>query len=740
MFIAHTYDCDCCGKRERKRKLFVSKAKADEAVEDFYSKYDTLKAVEAGENVKDIARIDVLFGNGDLLSLGCPCSSKDSMEDVEKMAHALQWETGLEIKYENGCKVHRQKKSDSCDLNTDMDFACAAAEADRHAEELLQEEAQDAPSPTGSKMKKRSKGARVAQDRRGNRERLIAPVVSSADKLPQNSATRLQDASVAGLGMGEVFVECSATPGEFNTKLATITNASVTHVPQGCGKDQHVQSLGATKSEILTEICSRELSPCNVDDELECLKASEAHDWCIVSHGRRAGSSQCNEPVAACIATSEFGESLNKADKCDKERAVDRGRFASSDAATEIPQDSHHAQRDHQDRACKTTVGSGTGRPSSTVSILGSKSKAAPRRPQTLQQAKAKTAKLVCNSKCVDAAQQPTLREDGASVPPPTSWQTSWCSSGCKSGATQTPANTKRPPLNAPALAETPKEWLQQASTNTKAVVARGAFGAKHDEPVSTALVGSALAASAIPSVQTNSDTEAWPPPPPEPPMRPGSPLRIAQHGAESVAAPPPPPRKPRNEEGLSSKNKMPTRMSDAAHMERLTHVPKPRPRNLGPPPPGPAPAPPQISIGSPRRPPVSDLSAAEGSVVERQPIVHPIESREGKVHTVGKQPFGTDHGFVDNGWDWNTGGTGGTADFGWNSKTITVFELYAKLSASAPAKKFELQHRGLGGIALPNEQEDCSEDLTTWMCALGHEECGRTCSAFWHDQGVPLY
>ena len=179
------------------------------------------------------------------------------------------------------------------------------------------------------------------------------------------------------------------------------------------------------------------------------------------------------------------------------------------------------------------------------------------------------------------------------------------------------------------------------------------------------------------------------------------------------------------------SKNKIPKRMPDAAHMERLTHVSTLRPRNLGPPPLGPAPAPPQFSIESPPDLPVSELSAAGGSEVERQPIVHLIEPSEGKVHTVGKQPFGTDRGLVDNGWD--AGGTASPVDFAWNSETITVRELYALFSASkslasrAPPKNFELQHRGLGGIALTNEQEDFSEDLTTWICALGHEECART-------------
>lgn len=105
-------------------------------------------------------------------------------------------------------------------------------------------------------------------------------------------------------------------------------------------------------------------------------------------------------------------------------------------------------------------------------------------------------------------------------------------------------------------------------------------------------------------------------------------------------------------------------------------------------------------------------------------------------MHTAGTQPFGTDRGLVDNVWD--TGGTCGTVDFGWNSKAVLeAVRHHAKLSASkslaqrAPPKKFALQHRGLGGIALTNEQEGGSEDLATWICALGYEEYGRTCSAF---------
>lgn len=110
------------------------------------------------------------------------------------------------------------------------------------------------------------------------------------------------------------------------------------------------------------------------------------------------------------------------------------------------------------------------------------------------------------------------------------------------------------------------------------------------------------------------------------------------------------------------------------------------------------------------------------------QPDVHVIEPEGRKAPTAGNHPFGTDSGLVDYGWD--TGGTGGTVDFGWNSKAVLkAVKHHAKLVASGtlapevPLKEVELQHCGLGGLTLTNDQEDCSEDLAAWVCALVDEE-----------------
>lgn len=161
-------------------------------------------------------------------------------------------------------------------------------------------------------------------------------------------------------------------------------------------------------------------------------------------------------------------------------------------------------------------------------------------------------------------------------------------------------------------------------------------------------------------------------------------------------------------------------------------------PRNLGPPPAGPAPAPPKSPVGAP-----PGLAGAE-----KQPAGAGRGSKEPaqrKGLAVGSRSFGTDSGLADSGWD--TGGTGGTVDFGLNSKAVlqAMRQHKAKLAAVhsggvasppglSPVQKTtkganladsSTRHRGLGGIVLSHnkpEEDDQMEEDEKWEGVMGQQ------------------
>jgi len=99
---------------------------------------------------------------------------------------------------------------------------------------------------------------------------------------------------------------------------------------------------------------------------------------------------------------------------------------------------------------------------------------------------------------------------------------------------------------------------------------------------------------------------------------------------------------------------------------------PRRLPRNLGPPPPGPAPHPPAQTGIAAHGLPGHDILGYTG---EHMDLDYGVTGYG--VGPTGEEVFGMYSG-------WNTGGTGGTVDFGWNSEAVIhMMEQQAKMQAS---------------------------------------------------------
>merc|ERR1712048_263302 len=156
MFTACT--CDCCGVRER--LLLCSPDCFDDAKDDFFTKYPSLKAVEVGSDIQRVGRIEVMFENGDALSVGLECASSEGSSSSRflKLCNSLITLAHLEKCSSTECKTRRAAPTNDTSPEHVPDGVVTKDEADRHMMELLAEvECESAPKPRTSEHKRQKK-------------------------------------------------------------------------------------------------------------------------------------------------------------------------------------------------------------------------------------------------------------------------------------------------------------------------------------------------------------------------------------------------------------------------------------------------------------------------------------------------------------------------------------------------------------------------------------------------------
>jgi len=146
----------------------------------FKEKYGLLRFVEAGENVRNVGRVDLAFQNGDILSVGISCQKEDDDKLFRSIVCALKDTSGVVMWRETRCKARRNGDStirshpvDESQNNADV---AERADAERHMQELLAMEdgklkslVETAPTPSRRgqrKGKKNSRPSAPAQSRK----------------------------------------------------------------------------------------------------------------------------------------------------------------------------------------------------------------------------------------------------------------------------------------------------------------------------------------------------------------------------------------------------------------------------------------------------------------------------------------------------------------------------------------------------------------------------------------------
>jgi len=190
------FTCHCCGMRER--RLLVSASSADASSKKFFKKYSMLRAVEAGEDVRKVARMEVALKNGDWMSIGLRCGDEDEQGCFQAFSKAIATASELTVHKQVNCMSQRRKQTHEKNSAAMEGEGGEFTDADRHMQELLNElSLEEMRTPTKSKRKSKKKKTMSALD-----DIVCSPLDASdagvvsvtADRTRANT-TRLPEAS-----------------------------------------------------------------------------------------------------------------------------------------------------------------------------------------------------------------------------------------------------------------------------------------------------------------------------------------------------------------------------------------------------------------------------------------------------------------------------------------------------------------------------------------------------------------
>lgn len=156
MYAACT--CFCCGLRER--QLLCQKDDHEAGMEHFGRLHGSLKSVEAGNDVRGISRIELMYHDGEVLSIGMRCECQEDTAYFNIVKNCFKQQAGLMVCTASTCKLRRRLEKQS----TQVVNGYAEAEALRHMEELIAlEDLHVAKGQSRRKRKQRGKTSTESQ-------------------------------------------------------------------------------------------------------------------------------------------------------------------------------------------------------------------------------------------------------------------------------------------------------------------------------------------------------------------------------------------------------------------------------------------------------------------------------------------------------------------------------------------------------------------------------------------------
>jgi len=153
----------------------------------FKEKHGLLRSVEAGEDVRNVGRVELAFKNGDLLSIGMNCEDEADEGLFGSIVSAIKGTAGVVLSQESRCQAQRRNgistvHNESVDSSPNSADTVHAADAERHMQELLaMEDAQ--PKSLGETA---AQPSRRSQRKGKNKSRQIARAQSHKSASNEN--------------------------------------------------------------------------------------------------------------------------------------------------------------------------------------------------------------------------------------------------------------------------------------------------------------------------------------------------------------------------------------------------------------------------------------------------------------------------------------------------------------------------------------------------------------------------
>eukprot|EP00931_Biecheleriopsis_adriatica_P040562 TRINITY_DN23248_c0_g1_i1.p1 TRINITY_DN23248_c0_g1~~TRINITY_DN23248_c0_g1_i1.p1 ORF type:complete len:419 (-),score=92.60 TRINITY_DN23248_c0_g1_i1:424-1635(-) len=225
--------CFCCGCRHR--ELLCPRENPEEGLKHYEKTHGKLlKFFEVGQDVRNMCRIELMYHDGDMLSLGWRCESEDDTRFFRTFCNVFQGQLGLMSCKATSCRAQRRLMPSAAVYEQDD---AAEAEADRHMAELLAEEvAKDA------RAELRKKKARAKTGHKQPR---------SSPETP--AATSSLDARGVVATVGEIIVADRKDPEKIEVEAVAQQEQDV----QGMHIAKQTQSIGvqtqgdAVKGEVI---------------------------------------------------------------------------------------------------------------------------------------------------------------------------------------------------------------------------------------------------------------------------------------------------------------------------------------------------------------------------------------------------------------------------------------------------------------------------------------------------------
>lgn len=300
--------CMCCGCRER---VLLCPRDDDKGEKHFAKRYGELKALEAGQDVRDMSRLEIMFHDGNILSVGLACKSKKQASYFRSFADAVQDKLGLIVADKKSapgrlkCGQASAYKPDEA-RRAESD---AKAEADRHMQELLASEDQS---------------LQIAQKQNCKKAK-AAPSKSSTRELPRD------DSAVAKCKKGVTSCKNKSLHGHGKSAKASAPKpdeASCAESESQEETDHNVQAKTA-QSKFSTQGLSQECSELaqNAQEMTSCQTQSvHGHD-----KNGQASAPMPDETLLVDLTQGDAKEGQDSASMVDKVAPADPGAQAEVD-------------------------------------------------------------------------------------------------------------------------------------------------------------------------------------------------------------------------------------------------------------------------------------------------------------------------------------------------------------------------------------------------------------------------